>query len=97
MHSDNAIDQNIDRIAQLFPNCITEIKTSAGDIERAVDFDKLKSELSCHIAEGNTQRYQFTWPDKLEASRLANTPTTACLRPCRDESVDFDHTQSRHG
>ena len=94
MHSDNAIDQNIDRIAQLFPNCITEIKTSAGDIERAVDFDKLKSELSCHIAEGNTQRYQFTWPDKLEASRLANTPTTACLRPCRDESVDFDHTQN---
>ena len=94
MHSDNAIDQNIDRIAQLFPNCITEIKTSAGDIERAVDFDKLKSELSCPIAEGNTQRYQFTWPDKLEASRLANTPTTACLRPCRDESVDFDHTQN---
>ena len=94
MHSDNAIDQNIDRIAQLFPNCITEIKTSAGDIERAVDFDKLKSELSCPIAEGNTQRYQFTWPDKLEASRLANTPTTSCLRPCRDESVDFDHTQN---
>ena len=94
MHSDNAIDQNIDRIAQLFPNCITEIKTSSGDIERAIDFDKLKSELSCPIAEGNTQRYQFTWPDKLEASRLANTPTTACLRPCRDESVDFDHTQN---
>ena len=94
MHSDNAIDQNIDRIAQLFPNCITEIKTSSGDIERAVDFDKLKAELSCPIAEGNTQRYQFTWPDKLEASRLANTPTTSCLRPCRDESVDFDHTQN---
>lgn len=50
MHSDNAIDQNIDRIAQLFPNCITEIKTSSGDIERAIDFDKLKSELSCPIA-----------------------------------------------
>ena len=94
MHSDDGIAQNIDRIAQLFPNCITEIKTSAGDIERAVDFDKLKAELSCHIAEGNTQRYQFTWPDKLEASRLANTPTTSCLRPCRDESVDFDHTQN---
>ena len=94
MHSEDGIAQNIDRIAQLFPNCITEIKTSAGDIERAVDFDKLKSELSCPIAEGNTQRYQFTWPDKLEASRLANTPTTSCLRPCRDESVDFDHTQN---
>ena len=94
MHSDDGITQNIDRIAQLFPNCITEIKTSAGDIERAVDFDKLKAELSCPIAEGNTQRYQFTWPDKLEASRLANTPTTSCLRPCRDESVDFDHTQN---
>lgn len=94
MHSEDGIAQNIDRIAQLFPNCITEIKTSAGDIERAVDFDKLKSELSCPIADGNTQRYQFTWPDKLEASRLANTPTTSCLRPCRDESVDFDHTQN---
>ena len=94
MHSEDGIAQNIDRIAQLFPNCITEIKTSSGDIERAVDFDKLKSELSCPIAEGNTQRYQFTWPDKLEASRLANTPTTSCLRPCRDESVDFDHTQN---
>ena len=94
MHSEDGITQNIDRIAQLFPNCITEIKTSAGDIERAVDFDKLKAELSCPIADGNTQRYQFTWPDKLEASRLANTPTTSCLRPCRDESVDFDHTQN---
>ena len=94
MHSEDGIAQNIDRIAQLFPNCITEIKTSAGDIERAVDFDKLKAELSCPIAEGNTQRYQFTWPEKLEASRLANTPTTSCLRPCRDESVDFDHTQN---
>ena len=94
MHSEDGIAQNIDRIAQLFPNCITEIKTSAGDIEQAVDFDKLKAELSCPIAEGNTQRYQFTWPDKLEASRLANTPTTSCLRPCRDESVDFDHTQN---
>ena len=94
MHSEDGIAQNIDRIAQLFPNCITEIKTSAGDIERAVDFDKLKAELSCPIAEGNTQRYQFTWPDKLEASRLANTPTTSCLRPCRDESVEFDHTQN---
>ena len=94
MHSEDGIAQNIDRIAQLFPNCITEIKTSAGDIERAVDFDKLKAELSCPIADGNTQRYQFTWPDKLEASRLANTPTTSCLRPCRDESVDFDHTQN---
>ena len=94
MHSEDGIAQNIDRIAQLFPNCITEIKTSAGDIERAVDFDKLKAELSCPIAEGNIQRYQLTWPDKLEASRLANTPTTSCLRPCRDESVDFDHTQN---
>ena len=94
MHSEDGIAQNIDRIAQLFPNCITEIKTSSGDIERAIDFDKLKAELSCPIAEGNTQRYQFTWPDKLEASRLANTPTTSCLRPCRDESVDFDHTQN---
>ena len=94
MHSEDGITQNIDRVAQLFPNCITEIKTSAGDIERAVDFDKLKAELSCTIADGNTQRYQFTWPDKLEASRLANTPTTSCLRPCRDESVDFDHTQN---
>ena len=94
MHSEDGIAQNIDRIAQLFPNCITEIKTSAGDIERAVDFDKLKAELSCPIADGNTQRYQFTWPDKLEASRLANAPTTSCLRPCRDESIDFDHTQN---
>ena len=94
MHSDDGVVSNIEIIAKFFPSCITETKDSSGNIKRAVDFDKLKAELADNVAANTTERYQFTWPDKLKASHLANTPTTSTLRPCRAESEDFDHTQN---
>ena len=83
--------QNIERIAQLFPNCVTEVMKNSKET-LAIDFDKLRQELSDHVVEGNDERYQFTWPDKRKAQLAANAPITATLRPCRDESVDFDTT-----
>jgi len=78
----------------LFPNCLTERLNDEGKPEVAIDFDQLRQELSKDIVEGAEERYQFTWPDKRNAIRLANAPTTDTLRPCREESVDFDNTQN---
>lgn len=94
MQSFDVVGNNIDKIAQLFPSCVTEHKGKDGKPELAIDFDKLKAELSNEIIGEGEERYQFTWPDKRAANRLANTPTTMTLRPCREESVDFDHTQN---
>lgn len=94
MYSDDGVVSNIEIIAKFFPSCITEAKNSSGQIERVVDFDKLKAELSDNVIESTAERYQFTWPDKLQSSRLANTKTSSTLRPCRAQSVDFDHTQN---
>lgn len=90
----DATAANIDKIAQLFPNCITEHRNEKGQIERAIDFEKLKLELSHCITQEGEERYQFTWPDKRKAIQLANTPTTQTLRPAIDESVDFFHTKN---
>ncbi len=94
IESYDVIDSNIHKIAQLFPNCVTEHLCKDGKTELAVDFEKLQAELSNEIIAEGEERYQFTWPDKRAAVRLANTPTTMTLRPCREESVDFDHTQN---
>ena len=94
LQTTNIVDENIKRIGKLFPNCLTEVKDEKGHIKSAIDFDKLRQELSKDIVEGNEERYQFTWPDKRNAIRLANAPTTDTLRPCREESVDFDNTQN---
>ena len=94
MHSLDVIGSNIEKIQQLFPNCVTERLGKDGKPELAVDFEKLQAELSNEIIGEGEERYQFTWPDKRAANRLANTPTTMTLRPCREESVDFDHTQN---
>lgn len=94
MKTTDRTSENIDKIAQLFPNCITERLDDNGTPEKAIDFDRLRQELSKEIVEGNEERYQFTWPDKRNAMRLANTPTTMTLRPCREESVDFDNTEN---
>lgn len=88
------VDENIRRIGELFPNCLTERMNEEGKPEVAIDFDQLRQELSKDIVEGPEERYQFTWPDKRNAIRLANAPTTDTLRPCREESVDFDATQN---
>lgn len=94
MHSVNKIDENVAKIGKLFPNCVTERKNENGEVEYAVDFDMLRQELSSVVVEGNEERYQFTWPDKKKAILAANAPISATLRPCREESVDFDTTQN---
>ena len=94
MQTTNVVDENIKRIGELFPNCLTERMNDEGKPEVAIDFDQLRQELSKDIVEGAEERYQFTWPDKRNAIRLANAPTTDTLRPCREESVDFDTTQN---
>ena len=94
MQTTNQVDENIKRIGELFPNCLTERLNDEGKPEIAIDFDQLRQELSKDIVEGPEERYQFTWPDKRNAIRLANAPTTDTLRPCREESVDFDNTQN---
>lgn len=94
MQTLDGVQNNIDKIAMLFPNCITERKDAKGKVSLAIDFDKLRQELSSEIVEGREERYQFTWPDKKKAVLLANSPINATLRPCREESVDFDNTQN---
>ena len=94
MQSHDMIGGNIEKIAVLFPQSITERINKEGRVELAIDFDKLRQELSKDIVEGNEERYQFTWPDKRNAIRLANAPTTDTLRPCREESIDFDNTKN---
>lgn len=99
MHTQDMAEANIEKIGQLFPNCLTERivgkdKDGKDIIDKAIDFDKLKQELSKEIVEGNQERYQFTWPGKREAMRLANTSTNMTLRPDRESSVDFDNTEN---
>ncbi len=94
MHSMDIINDNVKKIGELFPECLTEIINDNDKLEKVVDFDKLKTLLSNHIAEGNKERYQFTWPDKAKARALANAPIEATLRPCREESVNFDTTEN---
>ena len=92
--SRDVVGGNVQKIAALFPQCVTERLDKEGKPELAIDFDKLRAELSNEVLDEGEERYQFTWPDKRAASRLANTPTTQTLRPCREESVDFDNTQN---
>lgn len=94
MQSRDVVGGNVEKIAALFPLCVTEHIGRSGKPERAIDFDKLRAELSGEVLEEGEERYQFTWPDKRAASRLANEPTKMTLRPCRRESVDFDTTQN---
>ncbi|WP_439797783.1 site-specific DNA-methyltransferase [Treponema porcinum] len=94
MHSLNKIDENIAKIARLFPNCVTEAKDENGELTHKIDFDMLKQELSHSLVEGREERYQFTWPDKKQAILTANAPINKTLRPCREESVNFDETEN---
>lgn len=94
MHSLNKVNDNIAKIGRLFPNCLTERKNEKGEVEYAIDFDVLRQELSSVIVEGNEERYQFTWPDKKQSILLANAPIAKTLRPCPEESVDFDTTEN---
>lgn len=90
----NVAQGNVAKIAALFPHCVTERIGRNGTPEPAIDFDKLRSELGDDIFGDREERYQFTWPGKRMASHKANVETTQTLRPCRDESVDFDTTEN---
>lgn len=104
MHTPNLVDSNIERLAELFPNCVTEkpktdeqgkvIRDMNGEVvlERGIDFELLKQELSHSVIDGSQERYRLDWVGKREAIVTANSPIAKTLRPCRDESVDFDTT-----
>lgn len=92
MSMDN-VQMNVEKIQKLFPNAVTEVLRD-GKPTLAIDFDVLKQELSAELIDDKEERYQMTWPDKKKSVLLANTPISATLRPCKEESVDFDHTQN---
>ena len=99
MQSADGVQANIEKIASLFPDCVTETITGyepdgSPILKHKVDFEKLQQNLSSEIISGKEERYQFTWPDKKKAILLANSPINATLRPCREESVDFDNTSN---
>ena len=94
MHSTNLTQDNIARIRMLFPGCVTEAKGEDGSVKLAVDFDQLRQELAESIVEGPQERYHLNWPGKREALLAANAPIAKTLRPCREESVDFDTTKN---
>ena len=94
MQTGDIANENFLKLAALFPNAVTETIDENGDVVRAIDKDILMQEISTHVVDGNEERYQFTWPDKRQAMRLASTPIAATLRPCREESVNFDTTEN---
>lgn len=94
MKSVDLTQKNIDKIAELFPNVITEARDEHGKVIRAIDFDLLRQELSDVLVEGEKERYQLTWPGKKQAVLNANTPIDKTLRPVKEDSVDWDHTQN---
>jgi len=94
MNSPNFAEENIARLADLFPGCVTEAKDKNGNLKKAIDFDLLRQELSTSIVEGPRERYHLNWPGKREALLTANAPISKTLRPCREESVAFDTTEN---
>ena len=94
MQTANKADENFKKLAAMFPNAVTETVNENGEVVRAIDKDVLMQEISCTVVDGNEERYQFTWPDKKKSILLANAPINKTLRPCREESVDFDTTEN---
>ncbi len=94
MHTKDFTSVYSEKIAKLFPECVTETTAFDGSIHKAIDLDKLKQLIASDLVEGATERYQFTWPDKKKAIRIANAPTNMTLRPCREESINFDSTEN---
>ena len=92
MSMDN-VQENIKKIQHMFPNAVTEVLRD-GKPTLAVDFDVLKQEMSNTLIDDREERYQMTWPDKKKSILLANSSISATLRPCKEESVDFDNTQN---
>lgn len=86
-------EENIQKLGELFPQVLTEVQDEAGEVRQAVDFDALRDLLG-DVAEGQRERYQFTWPGKREAKAEARRPIDKTLRPCLEESVDWDITEN---
>lgn len=94
MQTANKADENFKKLAAMFPNAVTETIDKNGEVVRAIDKDVLMQEINTKVVDGNEERYQFTWPDKKKSVLLANAPINKTLRPCREESVDFDNTEN---
>jgi adenine-specific DNA-methyltransferase len=94
MCTPNLADEKFAALASMFPNAVTETIDENGVVVRAIDADVLAQEINTHVVSGKEERYQFTWPDKKKSVLLANAPIAAALRPCREESVDFDNTEN---
>jgi adenine-specific DNA-methyltransferase len=94
LHTPDLTAQNVEKLAELFPNCVTESRDAEGKPIRAIDFDQLRQELAGSVVEGPQERYELNWPGKREAKLAANAPIAKTLRPYRDESVDFDTTKN---
>src|ERR1043166_7650211 len=94
LHTPELVAENIRMLAEVFPNCVTETRNEHGELTLSVDFDQLRQELADHHVEGPRERYHLDWPGKREAILMANSPIAKTLRPCREESVEFDTTQN---
>lgn len=94
MQTANKADENFKKLAEMFPNAVTETIDENGEVVRAIDKDVLMQEINTRVVEGKEERYQFTWPDKKKSVLLANAPINKTLRPFREESVDFDNTEN---
>ena len=94
MQTPNIANENYEKLAALFPDAITETIDENGEVVRAIDKDVLMQEISCKVVDGKEERYRFTWPDKKKAVLLGNSPINMTLRPCREESIDFDNTEN---
>lgn len=94
MQTVNKADENYKKLAEMFPNAVTETIDENGEVIRAIDKDVLMQEINTRVVDGKEERYQFTWPDKKKSVLLANAPINKTLRPCREESVDFDNTEN---
>lgn len=94
MQTANKADENFKKLADMFPNAVTEAIDENGEVVRAIDKDVLMQEINTKVVDGKEERYQFTWPDKKKSVLLANAPINKTLRPCREESVDFDNTEN---
>ena len=94
MQTPNLTDKNIEQIVKLFPNVMTETEDENGNIKKAIDFDLLKQSLSDVLVDDENERYRLDWPGKKASLLKANTPITKTLRPCREESLNFDTTEN---
>lgn len=99
MQTENIADKNFEILSKMFPNALTETITGYDDdgkpiVERAIDADVLRQEISCKVVEGKDERYQFTWPDKKKTMALSNEPVSLTLRPNKNKSVNFQNTQN---